>query len=71
MPMDIKIRLMKLKRSQLDLLDKLNKRGFGTLSAARLNTIINGRYKYGCAPAVLEESGRILTEWEKANESAN
>jgi len=64
LPMDLKIRLMKLRRSQLDLLDELHQRGFGTLSAARLNTIINGRYTYGCAQPVLEESNKILTKWE-------
>ncbi len=71
MPMDLKIRLMKLKKSQLDLLDRLHEHGFGTLSAARLNTIINGRYTYGCARAVLEESNKILTDWEKSNESSS
>ena len=69
--MDVKIRLIKLRKTQLDLLDELHKRGFGTLSAARLNTIINGRYKYGCAQSVLEESNKILSAWEKNNESTS
>ena len=65
---NIKNRLNNVGKTQRWLVEELRKRGFTGVDASKLSTIINGRYTYGCAHPVLEESDRILSELESKNE---
>lgn len=62
--MDIKIRLMRLGKRQVHLLDELRKRGFPKLCPSHLSNYLNGRELGPQRDTVLELSERILTEWE-------
>ena len=64
MGIDIKIRLLKLGRTQRWLLMKLHENGYATLSEPRLSSIINGSYTSGYSPQILELCNQFLKEEE-------
>lgn len=62
--MDIKIRLLKLGKRQLDLLQELRKRG-QQIQSSELSAFINGYIRTPKAGKILELCNEILTIWEK------
>lgn len=63
--MDIKVRLLKLGKKQVDLLDILRKEGFPNLYDTQLSRYISGRDKSPQAVKVIEKCEEIISEWEK------
>jgi len=61
---NIKGRVATLGKKNGDVIDELKKRGFATMSDSMYSNIVKGRYNYGMAPEVLEETKKILDEWE-------
>jgi len=62
---DIKIRLLKLGKTQRWALEQLKHRGYSTMTEQRLSNIIRGVYTIGCAREVLEALNQIIDEAEK------
>lgn len=60
----IKIKLLELNKTQLDLLDELKKYGYHLMKQT-LSGYITGRIHGPQADAVLGLVGKILKEWEK------
>ncbi|MEG2626081.1 MAG: hypothetical protein RR956_07400 [Christensenella sp.] len=68
--MDIKMRLLKLDRRQVDLLDALRRRGYPRIEHSNLSMYINHGGQSKHCVNVLAECDKILSEWEnqpKAN----
>ena len=64
---DLKIRLLKLEKTQTDLLHELHKRGFPNLVYMLLNDYINGKRKGAQMEAVIKETEKIIKDWERKN----
>lgn len=67
MKRNIKIRLIKLGKTQRWLLQEVQKHGFKTVHEPRFSSIINGVYTAGYAEQVLDLCDKILAEQEKNN----
>ena len=65
MGIDIKIRLLKLGKTQRWALEQLKHRGYSTMTEQKLSAIICGAYTGGCACEVLEAVNQIIDEAEK------
>lgn len=65
----IKIKLLELGRTQLDLLEELKKYGYH-LKPQLLSSYITGYKRTPQCAVVLDLVGNILKEWEGANENA-
>lgn len=61
---DIKVRLAKLDRKQVELVAEIHKRGFPRLDPARFSQMIKGTYTIGSAPQIIDLADEILKEWE-------
>lgn len=64
MGVDIKIRLLKLGKTQRWLLMKLHENGYRTITESRLSAMIKGSYISGCSPQILELCDQILKKEE-------
>lgn len=62
--MEIKLRLLKLGKKQVDLLEEVRKRGYRNLYPTQLSQYILGKIQTAQAEAVLEICRQILVEWE-------
>lgn len=62
---EVKIRLLKLGKKQIDLMDELNKRGLN-VAQSQLSDSINGRLNTPKGSKIRTECLYILDEWEKA-----
>ena len=62
--MEIKLRLLKLGKKQVDLIAELRRRGFPTLADTQLSTYINHMPPSPQCRAVMDECEKILKEWE-------
>jgi hypothetical protein len=60
----IKINLLKVGKTQMDLLKEVRRRGYSKLSQPALNAYINGSIITPQAEAVLKICEQILKEWE-------
>ena len=60
----IKVRLTKLGKKQVDLVDALRKNGFPHMQSSTLSLCINGRLNTPQAEAVLDECNKIIESWE-------
>lgn len=61
----IKVRLAKLGKKQVDLVEELRENGFPHMQASTLSLCINGRLTTPQAQEALEACDKILTRWEK------
>lgn len=66
--MSIKVRLLKLNKRQVDLLDEIRKRGYPKLDQSVLSRYVNGRVISPQSQSVLAICEKILNEWEKSAE---
>lgn len=64
MAKDIKIKLLRIDKKQVDLLNEIRKRGYPTLSPQSLSSYISGYLVSPQADAVLKIARDILKEWE-------
>ena len=65
MPFEIRIRLMKLGRKQVDLIPELKKYGIDKVSTAELSLAITGVSQSPKSEKILSASNEIVTRWEK------
>lgn len=63
--MEVKVRLMKLEKKQVDLIKPLAERGISA-SSSEISLAINGRAVQEKHKKILETVDVILTEWEKS-----
>lgn len=68
MGIDIKIRLLKLGKTQRWASEQLKHRGYSTMTEQKLSSIIRGAYTGGCAQEVLDAVNQIIDEAEKEQE---
>lgn len=61
---EIKLRLLKLAKTQMDLLFEVRKRGYPRLQYPSLNSYISGKVVTPQAETVLKMCDGILSEWE-------
>ena len=64
MEKDIKIRLLKAGKKQVDLLEELRKRGYPKLYDTQLSKYLSGRDKSPQALAVIKIADEVVREWE-------
>lgn len=64
MPLEIKIRLMKLGKKQKDLLFELRKRNINT-NPPHLSNVLNGVREGKQSQLILKMCDEIVSEWEK------
>lgn len=62
---NIKVRLLLLKKRQIDLLEELRKRGYPNLYDSQLSAYISGTNKGPQAQAVMKLADEICSEWEQ------
>lgn len=67
---EIKIRLLKLGKKQVDLLAEIRKRGYSKICASSLSRYINGVDITPHGMAVKELIYQLLDEWEHGNKTA-
>lgn len=63
--MNIKIRLLQLGKTQVDLLRELHKRGYSSMVPATVSSIINKKLNTPQAFEIRGVIDKILDEWEK------
>lgn len=63
--LDLKVRLMRLQKTQRWLMDKLQSQGFKGLNDSLMSHILNGRYPYKKGREVIQASKIILDEVEQ------
>jgi hypothetical protein len=61
---EVKIRLLKLGKKQIDLMDELNKRGLN-VAQSQLSDSLSGRLQSPKGTKIRTECLYILDEWEK------
>lgn len=66
--MNIKMRLLLLRKKQVDLVAELHKRGYKEVFAPTLCNCINGKLNTPKAFEIRRVCDEILTEWEKGTE---
>lgn len=62
--METKVRLVKIKKSQRELLNELKKRGF-TIYEGELSEMLSGEKKTPKTKIILKECNKIINEWKK------
>ncbi len=65
MPFEIRIRLMKLGRNQVDLIPELKKCGIDKISPAELSVALKGLSQSPKSQNILSMSNEIVTRWEQ------
>ncbi len=65
MPYRIKVRLMEIGKTQIDLIEALRNKGY-TIDPANMSRLLRGIWNTKHAEMLIAAADEIVTEWEKA-----